>query len=267
MKQIRQSAARVRRKSLKEQTGDLTSLAQARRSRGTNLADADSSTADGLRAWMSSPFSSGVTKTLLLLACVLTLSSCYSVDGQPSAEFSPTASTGGTPSKNTIRQTDDHGRSLPFDTIFPRRWSNGNDGTTYEPCTAATESILIANSLDPRSAQDAAAADHQTARGCMWSLSDRRHASLSQYVGNQPDLDTYKQMYAQFVTWRADISMSGRRVAVSTTPSIPECTTFVRSGDALVITDLSIYIDAPPIDEICNRTITFTRTTIDQMPE
>ncbi|MCM3894057.1 MULTISPECIES: DUF3558 family protein [Gordonia] len=216
---------------------------------------------------MSSAFSSGVTKTLLLSACLFTLSSCYSVDGQPRAEFSPTSSIGATPSTNTIRQTDDHGRSLPFSTKFPRRWSNGNDGTTYEPCTAATESILIANSLDPRSARDAAAADHQTARGCMWSLSDRNLASLSQFVGNQPDLDTYKQMNAQFVTWRADISMSGRRVAVSTTPSIPECTTFVRSGDAIVVTDLSISIDAPPINEICDKAIAFTRATIDQMPE
>ncbi|WP_414652029.1 MULTISPECIES: DUF3558 family protein [Gordonia] len=216
---------------------------------------------------MSSAFSSEVTKPLLVLACVLALSSCYSIDGQPSAEVSPTASTGTAPSTDTVRQTDAHGRPLPFNTAFPRRWSNGNDGTTYEPCTAATESILIANNLDPSSARDAAAADHQTARGCIWSLSDRRLASLSQFVGNQSDLDTYKQMNAQFVAWRADISMSGRRVAVATTPSIPECATFVRSGDAIVVSDLTISIDAPPIDEICDKAIAFTRATIDQMPE
>lgn len=216
---------------------------------------------------MSSPFSSGVRRTVLLLACVFTLSSCYSVDGKPSAEFSPTASTGVTPSTNTVRQTDAHGRSLPFSTIFPRRWSNGNDGTTYEPCTAATESILIANNLDPSSARDAAAADHQTARGCVWSLIDREHASLSQFVGNQSDLDTYKQTNSQFVTWRADISISGRRVAVATNPALSECGTLVRSGDAIVFTDLTVHVDAPSLDEICNRVIAFTRATIDQMPE
>ena len=216
---------------------------------------------------MRSPFSSGVRRTVLLLACVFTLSSCYSVDGQPSAEFSPTASTGVTPSTNTIRQTDDHGRSLPFSTIFPRRWSNGNDGTTYEPCTAATKSILIANNLEPFSARDAAAADHQTARGCVWSLIDREHASLSQFVGNQSDLDTYKQTNSQFVTWRADISISGRRVAVATNPSLSECGTLVRSGDAIVFTDLTVHVNAPSLDEICNRVIAFTRATIDQMPE
>ncbi|MFT4127988.1 MAG: DUF3558 domain-containing protein, partial [Gordonia sp. (in: high G+C Gram-positive bacteria)] len=41
-----------------------------------------------------------------------------------------------------MRQTDDQGRRLPFDTEFPQRWSDGNDGTSYEPCTALSPDRL-----------------------------------------------------------------------------------------------------------------------------
>lgn len=216
---------------------------------------------------MRSVFSSGATSLLLTLALALTLSSCRTVEGRPTAESLPAGSTAHSPAADSIRQTDAQGRALPFTTVFPRRWSNGNDGTTYEPCTSASASILVANNLDPQSARDAAAADHQTARGCVWSLSDREHAALSQYVGNQPDLDTYKQINAQFLDWRVDMSLIGRRVAVATSKSIPECTTFVRSGEAIVVTNLSVYLDSPPLDEICEKVIAFTRATIDQIPE
>ncbi len=63
------------------------------------------------------------------------------------------------------------------------------------------------------------------------------------------------------------MSLIGRRVAVATSKSIPECTTFVRSGEAIVVTNLSVYLDSPPLDEICEKVIAFTRATIDQIPE
>ena len=256
------------RNSLQEQIDDLPSFAKGCREAGNALDDADASTTEGLREYMRYVFSSVAPKILLTIALTLILSSCLSVEGEPTPEsLRPALNDRHASATNDIRQTDAQGRALPFETAFPRRWSNGNDGTTYEPCTAATTTILTDSRLDPQSARDAAAADHQTARGCVWSLSDREYADLSQYVGNQPDLDVYKQMNARFMNWSDDISLINRRVAVATARSIPECTTFVRSGEAIVVTNLSISINPPPIDEICDKAIAFTRATIDQIPE
>ena len=66
------------------------------------------------------------------------------------------------------RQTDDHGRDLPFRVTNPRRWNDQNDGTTFEPCTGLTEEILRELMIDPSSAEDAETSDAAT-RGCRWT--------------------------------------------------------------------------------------------------
>ncbi|MGV9478297.1 DUF3558 family protein [Gordonia aichiensis] len=207
-----------------------------------------------------------VALTAIVAILVLSSTSCNAVEGTPiaTAEDSTFSST---TSPIGPRQTDAKGRPLPFSTRFPQRWSKGNDGTSYEPCTAATSAILVANGLDPSSARDAAAADHQTARGCNWSFVDRRLATLSQIVGNQPKLDVYKKNNSTSVAWMSDISAADRRVAVGVTPSISECATFVQSGSAIVVTSAMFVHNPPPIAEICDKAIAFTRATIDQMPE
>lgn len=166
-----------------------------------------------------------------------------------------------------IRQNDDAGRRLPFTTKFPRRWSNGNDGTAYEPCTAASPLILADSFLDPSSVRDAATADHQTARGCRWTFTIPGHSSLSQIVGNQPPLDTYKVNYSESLNWDKDMRIDDRRVAVGSSPDLFDCATFVQSGTAIVVTRVSTFGEPPPIAEICDKAIAFTRATIDQMPE
>ena len=167
----------------------------------------------------------------------------------------------------TVRQIDAEGRALPFTTTFPRRWNTGNDGTSYEPCTSATTDILRDAGLDPLSVKDAATVDFQTARGCKWKYSDRRLASLSQTVGNSSDLSTYKRDQSTAVTWNNDIRMNGRLVAVSTEPDGRICDTYVESGTAIVVTSAYFNHDRPPLDQICDKAIAFTRATIDQMPE
>ena len=205
------------------------------------------------------------TLTLLLLTCLL--GACSSVEGLPQSQNPSIATLSGTSTADTIRQTDARGRPLPFTNTFPRRWSNGNDGTTYEPCTAATMTILAANSLDPLSVKDAAIVDHQTARGCRWSINFYESAYLSQIVGNQPQLDIYKKQQNGIVEWMPDISIRDRRAAVGSSPSATDCTTFVQSGAAIVATRASMNIYPLTIDEICDKAIAFTRATIDQMPE
>lgn len=193
-------------------------------------------------------------------------SACVRVPGYPNAATS-VADSGPSDATAKVRQNDDAGRRLPFTTRFPRRWSNGNDGTTYEPCTAASSTVLDELSLEPSSVRDAAIADHQTARGCRWSFTIPNYSSLTQIVGNQPPLDIYKARYAKSFDWRPETLIDGRRVVVGSSPDRFDCATFLQSKDAIVITRVSTLDKPPPISEICDKAIAFTRATIDQMPE
>ncbi|NMO04308.1 DUF3558 family protein [Gordonia sp. TBRC 11910] len=154
---------------------------------------------------------------------------------------------------------------LPFASTFPNRWNQGNDGTEYEPCVAVTGAVAERLGLDPASIEDAATVDHQTARGCRWRDHEKSPWSVSQIVGNQASLAAYKSQNRS-LTWRPDLEISGRQVAVSEINSTT-CVTHVQSSGAGVST-LAQYIsaNAPPIDEICDRAIAFTRATIDKMP-
>lgn len=98
-------------------------------------------------------------------------------------------------------------------------------------------------------------------------MNDHESAYLSQIVGNQPQLDTYKQRQDGIVKWMPDIAIGDRRAALGSSPSATDCTTFVPSGEAIVATRASVNISPPPINEICDKAIAFTRATIDQMPK
>ncbi|MFF0708261.1 DUF3558 domain-containing protein [Gordonia sputi] len=220
---------------------------------------------------ISARSSAQLRKTLatVALTAATTLFTGCGVSGTPTPDAGSTAiGTSATVSDNeTVRQTDAQGHSLPFTTTFPRRWNSGNDGTSYEPCTSATTDILRDAGLDPLSVRDAATVDFQTARGCKWKYSGRRLASLSQTVGNSSDLATYKSKQSTAVTWNDDIRINGRLVAVSTEPDGRICDTYVESGTAVVVTSTYFNHGRPPINEICDKAIAFTRATIDQMPE
>ncbi|WP_431817923.1 DUF3558 family protein [Gordonia jacobaea] len=209
-----------------------------------------------------------LTAAAIFLLAVFAVSGCSQVGVVPGEPTSAAANPGESANaKADVRQTDEAGRPLPFTTVFPRRWSNGNDGTTYEPCTAADTTTLRAAGLDPRSARDAAIADHQTARGCRWSYTGSTSHSLTQIVGNNGPLHEYKLKKSTSFVWRPDTSINMRLVAVGSVHELGECTAMVDSGRAIVFTRMSAYSDPPPIDEICDKAIAFTRATIDQMPE
>ncbi len=163
----------------------------------------------------------------------------------------------------SVRQTDDLGKRLPFTTQFPNRWSSNNNGTAYEPCTALTTTELADAGVDPQRVKDAALADHQTARGCIWELSDIRNSGISQSVGNKP---TFEQRAGDRRWYRAswDVSVDGRRVLVDSRDAYT-CMTTVKSGTASVATILTRFWKPPPTAELCAFVIDFTRRTIPKM--
>lgn len=197
--------------------------------------------------------------------CALLLAGCDSIKGSPTSA-NEAASVTQAPNAG-VRQTDSHGRALPFHTTYPNRWNSGNDGTSYEPCTAAKAPLLESLGLDPSSVEDAAAADFQTARGCGWRVRGERSSTVDQFVGNQPRLVEYKVKNSSTVMWQDDILIAGRTIGIGRDLGSPTCDTYVESGKSLVITSASSYDSSVPITEICDRAIAFTRATIDQMPE
>jgi len=168
-----------------------------------------------------------------------------------------------------VRQRDDAGRLLPFKTVFPNRWSQNNDGTTYEPCTYVTEPVLMKMGLDPKSAKDAAVADHQTVRGCDWRFTNSESSSLSQSVGNLAgagvaDLDGYKAEFDDF-RWFPDQLVDGRTVATFSLGT-DHCATLIVSGRALVMTAVWLGQHDPDVSENCGLAFAFTRATINKIP-
>ncbi|MGC5248652.1 DUF3558 family protein [Gordonia sp. DT219] len=213
-----------------------------------------------LRRWSTSA-------TLLILdivVAVFAIVSCSSSNQSTRPPFTFISVPSATPSE--IRHTDQRGMSLPFATRFPDRWSNLNDGSTYEPCTALTPPEISSLGLAPNSVADAAAANHQTVRGCRWTFTGSRTSTAYQEVGNAPALDVYKAKNGDILDWRPDIILNGRAVAVGVRKGRSSCTTHVQSGSAIVTTSFSVNIDPPPIDKICDMAIAFTEATIDKMP-
>lgn len=169
-----------------------------------------------------------------------------------------------------IRQTDDDGLALPFETVFPNRWSANNNGTTYEPCTRVETQVLLESGLDPASAEDVAASDFQTARGCKWTFRGDSSSVLSQFVGNiiQPaeGLDGHKRLNSGGISWLSDSEVAGRRVLRGSIMA-SECGVYVRSGDAVVVTSIiSFESEGPTTEEICVRAEEFLQATIRAIP-
>lgn len=150
---------------------------------------------------------------------------------------------------------------------FRRRTNPGNDGSTYEPCDALSVQAAKSLGIDPSSIKDTAVVDGQTARGCFWRYSppESRNLFLTQSVSNSPSPTAYKSKQ-RTNTWRADMTIESRAISVFET-STNTCGTYVQVERAGVITVAQFTSTlSPPIDEICDRAIAFTRATIDKMP-
>ena len=188
-----------------------------------------------------------------------------------STEKQPSEQPPGTSSASTalsIRQTDDNGVALPFETDFPERWNSSNDGTPYEPCTAISQVDAESAGLDPTSVADAAAVSGQTLRGCRWIFvgSGATGWSADQVVADFESLDEYKKDNSDF-DWFDDVSVDGRTVGVASATG-RNCFTYVQSKSSGVTTGVMfIGTDRPPLTEICQRAIDLTKATIDKIPE
>lgn len=207
------------------------------------------------------------THSVLRAACLL---ACAGLPGCGfgSLTLSGAESTATPPS--TIRQTDARGLRLPFDTEHPHRWSEANDGTEYEPCTAVGKEQLTALGIDPSSVHDAAGTDGQTLRGCNWQYrAERRNLwMVSQIVGNSPSLAADKAAKGRSTDrWLPDRTVDGRQVGVHQFAGGGACDTYVQSGRAAVNT-IVMYngLPLPPVEEICAKALEFTEATIGKMP-
>ncbi|MBD0023917.1 DUF3558 domain-containing protein [Gordonia pseudamarae] len=177
----------------------------------------------------------------------------------PSADSTDTTST-----PTSIRQTDDHGKELPFTTKFPDRWSANNDGTTYEPCTSLTDTELSALGVDPTTVKDVALANHQTARGCIWSYRGRWMGGVSHFTGDKPTFEEEKKDRSWYEK-SYDITIDGRLVLVDYWDS-SRCITTVEVEHASVSTIVTRLWNPPPESELCNLAIEFTKLTLPKMP-
>lgn len=211
--------------------------------------------------------------TIITLSVIFAIASCSTETAQQTTEkptihnTQPSTSTStSTTTSTTIRQTADNGLRLPFNTKLPNRWSELNDGTDYEPCTALTYEELTALDIIPSTAADIALANHQTARGCGWSLSEPEYASLNQQVGNSSSLQAYSSRYANVLDWRPSININNRQVLVGVEAEQSSCTTVVQSNRAAVITTVDMPVNPLALDQICAKAIAFTKATIDKMP-
>lgn len=209
-----------------------------------------------------------IGNALSVVALVIISATCCSAQGGPAAVPDSVGSVISSSVPKSIRQTDAQGRELPFVTKFPDRWSVNNDQTTYEPCTTVDVQTLLHLNLDPGSVADAASANHQTARGCIWKYKGERFAALSQYVGNMNggvrSLVDYKAKNSRW-QWYPDQDIAGRVVGVASIGT-DDCATHVQSGGALVATEVGIGSTSDDVSENCRRALAFTRATIDLIP-
>ena len=199
-------------------------------------------------------------RTIPLIAIAFVCVACQ-IPGTPQMATTPQTIT----ATNDVRQFDAEGRSLPFRTAFPRRWNSGNDGTTYEPCTAVTADDLSIAGADPASVRDAALVDFQTARGCIW-FTRSGEGTIGQTVGNHPSLDSYIRKQQGTFDWKPEFRVGGRRVGLATW-GVSTCGTYVESGAAIIATTATGLRNPPQLEQICDKVVAFTRATIDQMPE
>lgn len=174
--------------------------------------------------------------------------------------------------QDTVRQTDDKGRALPFENHFPNRWNTNNDGTPYEPCTSIDPVTLSEFGLDTASVRDVAVADFQTARGCRWTRPSSR-VVLTQLVGDKPPFSELKALNSKAFTFMPDADIDGRAALIYSIGEF-DCTSTVVSLESTVSTRVNDLGTTPivrgdvnqPLPQICQLAIDFTRATIDKMP-
>lgn len=156
---------------------------------------------------------------------------------------------------------------LPFDNPFPNRWNNSNDGTSFEPCTAYSDSELSRFGVDPGAIKDAALVDRQGIRGCYWFTSNKY--SLSVVVTNAESLEKYQSGMRE-IDWKPDLLIGGRTVGLADLNDDENtCSTYIQSGKSIVSAEVIINggEEGRAKYDPCKIVIDFTAAYIEKIPE
>ena len=92
--------------------------------------------------------------------------------------------------------------------------------------------------------------------------------TLMQAVGDSTSLAGYRSKHSTR-TWRTDEDelVDGRIVGVASKPALGDCMTYVQLDEASIQTFvIHQRLPHPPIDQICEKALEFTRATIGKMP-
>ena len=159
-------------------------------------------------------------------------------------------------------------KPLPFTPTIQGRTNDRTDGTTFEPCSAYTDTELRSLNINPATRMDAAAVDFANYRGCGWRGTDYTAArggyEYSQIVGRELTLDEYKKSMSHR-EWQPDRMVHGRPLAVSAT--LDYCSAAFRSEWSIVSTIVASNTPSPGNVAVCDRAIAFATLAITKAPE
>lgn len=208
-------------------------------------------------------------RSLASIALVLMLAGCSLDDKTMDAVAASAVLSSEVPStKSTIGATESVGKPipLPFESPFPDRWNDSNNGSPYEPCVSFSDEELERFHIDPTVIEDAAIVNGQGIRGCSWFMPNR--FSLSNLVTNSRSLAEYRGGTVENV-WKPDIVIKGRTVGLfeANHERSRACSTYVQSFSAAVVTNVvtSTSDEGQKIDP-CKLVVDFTRAYIDKIP-
>ncbi|MDP0398620.1 DUF3558 domain-containing protein [Tsukamurella strandjordii] len=158
-------------------------------------------------------------------------------------------------------------KPLPFPSTIKNRTNDRNDGTSFEPCTAYTDSELLSLDINPATVEDAATVDSANYRGCHWQSTDYSAGgsggNYSQIVGMKMPLDEYKR-YMKTLQWQPDRSVQGRTIAIAA--EFNACTAVFASDKAIVVTRRSSLNPSPGRTVECDRAFAFASLAVSKAP-
>ncbi|ADG79521.1 hypothetical protein TPAU25S_00737 [Tsukamurella paurometabola] len=161
-------------------------------------------------------------------------------------------------------------KPLPFTPTIKNRTNDRTNGTTFEPCSAYTDTELRTLGIDPATISDAAQVDSANYRGCHWqsigySTATGKGILYSQITGDEKSLDTYKRKY-RMLPWQTDRIVNRRSIAVATENDY--CLAVFASEAAVVITRAGQPVNPSPGRTVeCEKAIAFASLAITKAPE
>lgn len=132
-------------------------------------------------------------------------------------------------------------------------------GTVFDPCDAYGSEDLLSLGVSPEMKQSGNLVPGMSTRGCHWVTFGR---SASQFILRSSSIDAYRDGQ-DLAVWRDEVPNTPRRIGVFVNEALGDCSTYVQSQQAGVITRLRA--DGDP-DE-CPEVIEFTKRILHKIPE